>query len=339
MLRSSNMMLRAHGLPTTPALQQASQFGWMLNRSTRRKQWFQPAATSHQQRHMSTLMTARLTLGGSSAATVGTTSSVAAFQRRFQATEDAKKQQEEAGKKAAEEEANDKDKTSSEEEGAKDDKDKKKKKEEAPKGPGGIRGFIEGIRNDLRDYPDIYNGVNLIHFLIFTTFCLCSTGSNVEEEWWLKNWGIDADFRPWTWPLHSILTNNFLAMTWAMLILNDLCVTALPTLGARGLVMYMGTVATVSGAAMWAGNYAMGWTHEKQFGPWDVCSALFVMKAMHQGFMPWTVLNSFNSWVKYALWVGAFCLCYYDWQPIICGTTLGFALCKFHPRFRGVPVA
>lgn len=352
MLRSSTMM-RAHGLNPTAmsascCLPKASQFGWMMNRSTRRQQWFQPglykhtANSYHQQRHMSTMMSRAIAAVPASAVSSAGLSS-AAFQRRFNTTKDdtAKKATEETteDKKTTEEEDANKEKTSEEEDQDGSKKKKKKAKEEEPKGPGGIKGFIERIKSDLRDYPDIYNGVNLIHFLIFTTFCLCSTGSNVEEEWWLSTWGIDATFAPWAWPLHSILTNNFLAMTWAMLILNDLCVTALPVLGVRGLIMYMGTVASMSGAVMWGGNYLMANTSEKQFGPWDVCAALFVMKALHQGVMPWTVLNSFNSWVKYALWVGAACLVWYDPQPIACGTAIGFVLCKAHPRFRGIPVA
>eukprot|EP00758_Cryptobia_borreli_P010194 Tbor_TRINITY_DN5545_c4_g6::TRINITY_DN5545_c4_g6_i2::g.13501::m.13501 len=233
-------------------------------------------------------------------------------------------------------ETTDKNKTDKSDE---NDTKNKNNEDEGTKSGGGIRGFITGLRNDVRDFPDIYNVQNGLHFIIFTCFCLCSTGTSVEEEWWMKNWGIDADFCPWAWPLHSVLVNNFLSMSLAMLLMHSLVTGVIPTLGARSLLLYMGIIATVSGAIMWGGNYAMGWTHEKQFGPWDISAGLFVMHALRQGIMPWTILNSFNGWMKYAIWVGVLTICYYDWQPVITGTGIGFALCKLHPKFRGVAVA
>eukprot|EP00744_Colponema_vietnamica_P014053 GILI01019698.1.p1 GENE.GILI01019698.1~~GILI01019698.1.p1 ORF type:complete len:360 (+),score=88.13 GILI01019698.1:67-1146(+) len=210
------------------------------------------------------------------------------------------------------------------------------KKKKVPPKAKSFREQFQALKQDMKDFPDIYNSVNLVHFFIFTIFCLCSTGSNVEEQWWLNNWGIDKTFAPWAWPLHSLLTNNFLSMTFAMLLLHSMCHSVMTTLGPKMLWQYMGIVAVASGAMMWGLNNYMGWSHEKQFGPWDVCSSLFVMQYLHQGLKPWQLILSFNGWVKYAMCVGSICILYYDWQPVVFGTGVGFALCKLHPRLRGI---
>lgn len=213
------------------------------------------------------------------------------------------------------------------------DASKKKKKTQEKKS---FREQFQSLKQDMKDFPDIYNSVNLVHFFIFTIFCLCSTGSNVEEQWWLNNWGIDKSFAPWAWPLHSLLTNNFLSMTFAMLLLHSMCHSAMVSLGPRLMWQYMAAVAVTSGFLMWGLNATMGWSHEKQFGPWDVCSALFVMQYLHTGMKPWQLILSFNGWVKYAMCVGSVCILYYDWQPVMFGTVLGLALCKIHPKLRSI---
>jgi hypothetical protein len=195
------------------------------------------------------------------------------------------------------------------------------------------------IRSDFTKYPDIYNAINLLNFVLFTTFCLCSTGSNVETEWWMEHWGIDAAFRPWAWALHSLLTNNFLSMAFAMMMIHGMCTSAVTSVGATGLMQYLAIVSVVSGVLMWAFNSARGYRAEKQFGPWDITAALFVMQFLHQGFKPWQILNSFSGWQKYAMWVGAFCIMYYDYQPVVCGTVLGFLLVKGVPKFKAPAVA
>ena len=214
----------------------------------------------------------------------------------------------------------------------------KSAKEQNPTAPPtGIRAQIEGLKRDYLEFPDIYNSANAINFIVFTVFCLCSTGSNTEAEWWNDQWGIDAAFRPWAWFLHSAMMNNFLSMTFAMILLHTMCHSVLPTIGSRGLLMYCGTISVVSGFLMWCFNYATKNTKEKQFGPWDIIAGLFVMQYLHQGFKPWQILGSFSGWVKYANVVGAVCILFYDFQPTVLGTALGFALCKLHPRFRVRP--
>lgn len=215
--------------------------------------------------------------------------------------------------------------------GENDSGDKKKQKVEKPTG---FRAHLQGLKEDFVRFPDIYNSANALNFILFTVFCLCSTGSNVEEKWWLDNWGIDARFAPFAWGLHALLMNNFLSMTFAMMLLHTMCHSVLPTIGSRGLMMYCSITAVASGFLMWAFNYMMDNKAEKQFGPWDIVAALFVMQYLHQGFTPITILNSFNGWVRYACWVGAVCILYFDWQPTTAGALVGLALCKVHPKFR-----
>ncbi|AAZ13180.1 uncharacterized protein TEOVI_000628400 [Trypanosoma equiperdum] len=198
----------------------------------------------------------------------------------------------------------------------------------------GIHSHIQGLKEDIRKFPDIYNSANAFNFILFTAFCLCSTGSNVEEKWWMDNWGIDATFAPWAWLLHSFMMNNFLSAAFSMLLLHTMCHSVLPTIGSRGLVIYCVITAVTSGFIMWVGNKLANNTSEKQFGPWDIVAALFVMQYLHQGFTPVQILNSFTGWLRYACWVGAVCIAYYDWQPTAVGTLMGLALCKGHPRFR-----
>ncbi|CCW63587.1 unnamed protein product [Phytomonas sp. EM1] len=201
-----------------------------------------------------------------------------------------------------------------------------------------FRDHIRGLKEDYMKFPDIYNSANAINFVIFTVFCLCSTGSNTEEKWWMDRWGLDNTFHPSAWLLHSFLCQNFLAMTYAMILLHTMCHAMLPTVGSRGLLIYVSATAAISGLIVWLGNRLYYGPHkpapEKQFGPWDVVSALFVMEYLHYGVTPITILNSFNSWIRYAVWVGEICVLCLDWQTTVVGTAVGLALCKGVPRFR-----
>ncbi|KPI87613.1 hypothetical protein ABL78_3322 [Leptomonas seymouri] len=257
--------------------------------------------------------------------------------------ENAKQQQQQEDSKAKEESEGEKAEAEGEkttdQRGGKGNK-KGRKSNAAPKKS--FMDHINGLREDYAKFPDIYNSANAINFILFTVFCLCSTGSNSEENWWMTQWGLDNSFRPWTWLLHSFLTNNFLSMTYAMMLLHTMCHHVLPTVGSRGLMMYVGSTALISGAIIWGGNYlyyGSAAAPEKQFGPWDIVSALFVMEYLYYGLTPFTILNSFHGWIKYAVWVGEVCILYFDWQPTVVGTLVGLALCRGVPRFRAMKSA
>ncbi|CCW71386.1 unnamed protein product [Phytomonas sp. Hart1] len=200
-----------------------------------------------------------------------------------------------------------------------------------------FRDHIRGLKEDYVKFPDIYNSANAINFIIFTVFCLCSTGSNTEEKWWMDRWGLDNTFQPSAWLLHSFLCQNFLSMTYSMMLLHTMCHAMLPTIGSKGLLIYVTATAAISGVVVWLGNRLYYGPRkpapEKQFGPWDVVSALFVMEYLHYGVTPIAILNSFNSWIRYAVWVGEICILYFDWQTTVVGTVVGMALCKGVPRF------
>lgn len=245
--------------------------------------------------------------------------SVASFQRRFQHTQQAKPADggEEEGKEKM---------TPEEEEEAKKAEERarfeKEQKEEQ-----GFLGHFVALRRDFIRFPAIYNTPNMMNFILFTVFCLCSTGSNVEQDWWTEQFGIDATFKPWAWIFHSFLTNNFMSMVFGMMLIHSMCHSVLPTLGAVRLIAYMGLVSLLSGVIMWAGNNYFGYTKEKQFGPWDAMAAMFVMQYLHQGFTPFQILNAFSGWIRYACFVGFISIGYFDWQPVTLGTVLGFMLC------------
>jgi hypothetical protein len=278
--------------------------------------------------------------GVRAAACIASSSAVQSSQlRAFRVKgQDSKQQQDAESKEKAKTESENADEESSAN-GAKKGKGKKGKAASKKKS---FMDHINGLCEDYAKFPDIYNSANLINFIVFTVFCLCSTGSNTEEAWWMAQWGLDNSFRPWTWLLHSFLTNNFLSMTYAMMLLHTMCHHVLPTLGSRGLLLYVGSTAVISGAVIWLGNYLYyGSTAapEKQFGPWDVVGALFVMEYFYYGLTPITILNSFSGWIKYAVWVGEICILYFDWQPTVVGTVVGLALCRGVPRFKAVKPA
>lgn len=192
--------------------------------------------------------------------------------------------------------------------------------------------FLQSLRQDVVQFPDIYNAGIMLNFAIWTIFCMASTGSAGELEWWLEHWGIDAAFRPLAWLLHSLLINNFMSMAFGIIVLHWLFQAALPGLGNRGLLVYLGIVSLVSGVLMWAFNYATNNRREKQYGPWDWMAALLVMHYMHQGVTPFAFFMTFGGWVKFANVAGILCIMYFDWQPTLLGAGVGYVLCR--TRFR-----
>jgi hypothetical protein len=223
--------------------------------------------------------------------------------------------------------------------------------EQKKEGGGGFKAQWEGIKRDITEFPDIYNGPNMLSVAFFTIFCLSSTGTQVEQNWWLDHWAVDQDshLRPWTWALHALHMNNFLSMVFAILLLHNSLHPLSHGLagGANAAMQYCGLVAVLSGFSMWAAQRAwydpsqkdvMGrpLKGEKQYGPWDIASAVMVMQYLRLGIPPHRLLLSFNGWVKYACCVGAVCILYYDPQPVFFGTLYGFLLCRFAPAFRGV---
>lgn len=245
-----------------------------------------------------------------------------ATQRRFQSTasSESKESAKDDGAKAAGEEG------AGSTKGSEKAADGTEKPPEAEKK--GIRYQINALKVDMKEFPDIYNATTLVNFLLFTIFCLCSTGSNVEERWWMDYWGIDGKIMPTGWFLHSLLMNNFMSMAYAMMLVHSMCHAVMPTLGGKNMLLYLAVISVISGVMMQGFNYAMNFHAEKQFGPWDFIAGLFVMQYMHQGVMPWTIVNGFSGWVKYASWVGSVCILYYDYQPVVCGTLVGLILCK-----------
>ena len=236
--------------------------------------------------------------------------------RRFQATQ-AKQESSSTEKPAAEEGAP----KAEGEEGA-------EKKPEEPQ-----LNMFSKLRADLTTFPDIYNSANMLNMAIFTIFCLCSTGTEGEGHWWVNQWGVDGHLQPWSWLLHSLLCNNFLTMTFAMILFHSLAHATMAQIGSRALILYLAITCTASGALMWASNSALGeyLPKEKQFGPWDAIAALFVMQYFAVGTTPWGLLLSYNGWIKYANIVGGVCIVYYDPQPLLWGTLIGLALTRAGP--------
>ena len=192
-----------------------------------------------------------------------------------------------------------------------------------------IRREYLGLRQDIREYPDIYNAVNAFQFILFTVFCLSSTGSKAEEEFWIRMCGIDLQWGSLLAPLlHVFLTTNFLSMAFAMLLLHNLGHTVIQAVGAPFLLRYLSVVALGSGALMcgmkmFFPNIGQG---EVQYGPWDIIVGLFVVSAATSGYSPLQLLGSFSGWVKYAAFLGAGVIMYYDWQPCVFGFLVAYGL-------------
>lgn len=188
-----------------------------------------------------------------------------------------------------------------------------------------------GLRQDIREFPDIYNYINVFQMVLFTVFCLSSTGSQGEADWWVKWCGIGTDGKAFLAPfLHVFLTTNFLSMAFAMLLIHNLGHTVMTAVGANFLFKYLSIVAITSGFAMLAMNYQ--WPvlsqGEFQYGPWDMIMALFVASSVSAGYTPFQLLSSFNGWVKYASFLGAAVILYYDWQPCLFGLLIAVGLHK-----------
>eukprot|EP00672_Neobodo_designis_P011994 CAMPEP_0174856304 /NCGR_PEP_ID=MMETSP1114-20130205/35582_1 /TAXON_ID=312471 /ORGANISM="Neobodo designis, Strain CCAP 1951/1" /LENGTH=355 /DNA_ID=CAMNT_0016091097 /DNA_START=54 /DNA_END=1121 /DNA_ORIENTATION=+ len=249
-------------------------------------------------------------------------------QMRFQATKSADEASQQA--KAGEGEQ-------AKAEGAEGEKtaegDAKPEGDGAKKDDEGVLSAFRKIKDDVRNFPDIYNAPNMLNMAIFTIFCLCSTGTEREATWWVDFWGVDGhSLQPWAWLGHSFLCNNFLAMTFGMILFHSLAHASMAALGGRQFATFVAAVAVASGALMWLTaatvGPSIGLADEKQFGPWDVLSALFVHQYLSNGTTPWGLMLSFNGWVRYANLVGAVCILWYDPQPLLWGTLLGLALTK-----------
>lgn len=266
--------------------------------------------------------------------------------RRFQSQQATSEQQKAEGEKQQQQQKQEQKGDEKATEGG----DEKTKGEEEPK-KSGFRAQYEGIKRDITEFPDIYNGPNMLSVAFFTIFCLSSTGTQVEADWWLKHWAIDGDshLRPWSLFLHSIHMNNFLSVVFAILLLHNSLHPLTHALagGSQALMQYCALVSVLSGVCIWA--FLQAWYDpnvkdvtgrplkgEKQYGPWDIASAVMVMQYLRLGIPPHRLLLSFNGWVKYACCVGAVCILYYDPQPVVFGTLFGFLLCRFAPVFRGV---
>lgn len=271
-------------------------------------------------------------------ASVPLNQSNAAFQqRRFNSEkkEEAKSEEKKEGEESEKKEG---------EEGEKKEGDEKDGEKKAKKEKPGFFSHFTGFKEDLHRHPDVYNVPNMMNLLLFSIFCLASTGSNVEADWWVNQWGVDGSFQPWTWVLHSWMTNNLPPMAFALMLIHSMAhsIHANPAMGNMGLIRYCGMVSVGSGFAMWAYNAAQGYyassgNAEKQFGPWDICAALFVMQYLHQGISPITVLAGFQSWLRYASFVGAICTLYFNPQPTVCGAIIGLGLCK-SGMFKAPPI-
>ena len=204
---------------------------------------------------------------------------------------------------------------------------------ESPEEPEKLNFFVKeyrGLKHDIREFPDIYNAVNAFQFLIFSIFCLSSTGSQVEEQFWISVCGVD-----WAWsallsPIaHCLLTTNFLSMALAMLLIHNLGHPVMNTVGSAFLMRYLGLVVLISGLCMLGLRKFLPEDAEVQYGPWDMVAALFVVSALTNGYMPLQLLASFNGWVKYAAFFGSAVILYYDWQPCLFGVAAAYGLHRF----------
>lgn len=208
-------------------------------------------------------------------------------------------------------------------------------------------GFFAKVRRDIKDYPDIYNKVNGMHFLLFLVFCLVSTASPTENSFWKNQLSISDKFRPLAWWVHSIITDNFLAMTYSMMMMHKLVVQMIPVWGLKRLQTFVLLTAGISGALMWFGNYMYYQWYKRgkadhlpeyQYGPWDVVYGLLIAQYLHVGIHPIRCILSFDNWLKYASGVGTICIWYFDWQPTFLGVLIGTVLCKAVPAFKVMPV-
>lgn len=207
--------------------------------------------------------------------------------------------------------------------------------------------FYEKIKKDIGKYPDIYNSLNGMHFLLFLVFCLVSTASPAESNFWKNHCSVSDRFRPLAWAFHSLVTENFMAMAYSMMMLHKLCVQMYNVWGLKRVQAFVGLTAVISGAVMWLGNYGYyqlymkgkaGHVPEFQYGPWDVIYGLLFAQYLHVAIHPIRTILSFDHWLKYASGVGTLFIWYFDWQPTLVGSIVGVVLCKTVPAFKVVPV-
>lgn len=186
-----------------------------------------------------------------------------------------------------------------------------------------------------------------MHFLLFLLFCLVSTATPSENSFWKNKLCISDTLQPLAWWVHSVVTDNFMTMTYAMMMMHMLVMQMLPVWGIKRIQAFVVATAGISGALMWLGNYMyyqwykegkLGHAPEFQYGPWDVVHALLVAQYLHVAISPFRAILSFHGWLKYASGVGAICIWYFDWQPTLLGVIVGTTLCKATPWFKVIPV-
>eukprot|EP00796_Vickermania_ingenoplastis_P009493 gene9493-6663_t len=228
----------------------------------------------------------------------------------------------------------------SQEEGDKAKEETGDKAKEGDKVPPKQDGFFTSLRKDFVNYPDIYNSINGLHFLLFLLFCLASTSTPDETTFWKAQLAVSDLFRPLAWITHSFITDNFMAMAYSMMMLHKCVVQMISVWGLARTQAFVLITAAGSGAIMWLGNYVyyrMRRTDSKpevQYGPWDVMYALLFAQYIHVSIHPIRSVLSFDHWLKYASAVGTVCIWYFDWQPVLVGSMLGIILCKTVPAFR-----
>jgi hypothetical protein len=114
--------------------------------------------------------------------------------------------------------------------------------------------------------------------------------------------------------------------------------TAIAAAGAKGKKGADGTVDGDVPSAGFVSTYFGSKILEKQYGPWDLAAATMVLNYHILQVKPWTLLLSFNGWVKYACLVGGVSIVVYDPQPLLWGAVTGSLLYKINPALRAVKV-
>lgn len=205
--------------------------------------------------------------------------------------------------------------------------------------------FWKRIREDFAKFPEVYNQLNGLHFVLFLAFCLVSTASVSEDLFWKNNLCISDRFRPLAWWTHAIVTENFMAMVYAMMLLHRSIIQMVSVWGAKRVQLFVVISAGLSGAIMWLGNWiyyrdarkrGVAAHVEYQFGPWDVIYSLLMAQWLHVSIHPLRAVVAFDHWLKYASAIGTLAIWVYDWQPTVVGTVLGLVLCKTVPAFKVV---
>ena len=218
------------------------------------------------------------------------------------------------------------DKSKASQETGQDTHGKEPNSQDTPKS--GLWQEITGIKEDVKNFPDIYNVPNMLNLAIFSVFALSSTGTQIEADWWISLCGIGNAFAPWTWATHFLMTGSFPAAAFAMMLLHSMCQPVAATMGAGTFNQYCLLVILLSGATMWIYHVLLHPTSEAQYGPWDLCAALFVAMYLQHGTMPLTILGGFHGWLRYASFVGAITTLYFNTQPTVIGSIVGLLLCK-----------